>query len=97
MNPLDNPLDRLLRSASRAPAPRPMEASPALEARVLGAWRRQTSRPDWFDDARQLRRGFAFACAAAVAVMVLAVGQFKAKSPDAWEYANTVANATFEP
>lgn len=97
MNPLNSPLDRLLRAASQAPAPRPMEASPALEARVLGAWRREPSRPDWFDDASQLRRGFVFACAAAVAVMLLAVAQFKARSPDAWEYVNTVANATFEP
>jgi hypothetical protein len=63
----------------------------------LGTWRRERSRPDWFTEAGPLRRGFAFACAAAVAVMLLAVAQFKAKSPDAWEYANTVANATFEP
>jgi hypothetical protein len=39
MKPLDDQLNRLLKSASAAPRPTPGEAPFALEARVLGHWR----------------------------------------------------------
>lgn len=66
MNPSNDPLDRLLKSAARAPKAEPGPASFALEARVLAAWR--TTRNDdgdfllgWF------RRATLCACALAVA------------------------------
>ena len=65
-----DPLDRLFRAAARAPGPAPENASFALEAKVMGAWRSaaQSSNGDAF--VVWLRR--AAICACLLAVMSLA-------------------------
>jgi hypothetical protein len=67
MNPGNDPLDRLLKSAARAPRPETGAARFALEARVLGAWRAtaQTDNSDFL--LAWLRRAAICACVLALA------------------------------
>ena len=65
MNPGNDPLDRLLKSAARAPRPETGAARFTLEARVLGNWRvEQTDNADFL--LAWLRRAALCACVLAL-------------------------------
>lgn len=70
MNHPDDPLDRLLASAARAPRPEPGDAPFTVEARVLGGWRAARTDSNDYYLLSWLRRA-AF-CAAVLAVASLA-------------------------
>lgn len=85
-----DPLDRLLRAASRVPAPAAEPVSFVVESRVLAAWRRSREERWAVPLALWLRGGLAGAIA--VALVAVAVSWSSVRPPAGDEYA--VANAT---
>jgi hypothetical protein len=81
MNPGNDPLDRLLKSAARAPRAETGAARFALEARVLGGWRAmaQTDNSDFL--LAWLRRAAICACVLALASL-------------AWNYSGLAGSRT---
>ena len=97
MNPTQQPLDRLIKSAGRSRQEEETLMSFRTEARVLAHWRTLQSQPHWLELVPLLRRGLACACAAGVLLAALTFTQTKSSTPDAWTMASTVANATYTP
>jgi len=97
MNPTQQPLDRLIKSAGRSRQEEETLLSFRTEARVLAHWRTLQSQPHWLELVPLLRRGLACASAAGVLVAALTFTQIKSSTPDAWTMASTVANATYTP
>jgi hypothetical protein len=79
MNPIDDQLNRLFRSAQRAPSP---EIAPAfgLETRVLAAWRDAARAPAGFWDMAVLVRGLVVAALIAVACFLPATNSSSSES-----------------
>jgi hypothetical protein len=73
MNQTDSCLLRLFRAASRVPTALPMEASYALELRILGDWRRGLETEPSVLALPVLRRAFLCACAILVISVVLTI------------------------
>jgi hypothetical protein len=67
MNPENDPLNRLLKSAAQAPKPETGAARFALEARVLGGWRAAARAENGDHLVAWLRRAAICACVLAVA------------------------------
>ena len=66
MNPTQQPLDRLIKSAGRSRQEEETLLSFRTEARVLAHWRTLQSQPHWLELVPLLRRGLACASAAGV-------------------------------
>jgi len=88
--PSPDPLDRLLRSASRTPAPACKGLPFPAEARVLAAWRRSRSDTPSAGLGLWLRAGFAGAVLVAALTVAVCWSSVRPQAGD--EYA--VANAT---
>lgn len=97
MSTLDDHLGRLLRAAADTPPPAATVPSFAHKARALAHWRAARAQPAWLELVPLFRRGMAFACAAGAGLAVVSLTQIEPALPDAWHYAGTVANATFNP
>jgi len=95
MNTTDHHLKRLLQAAADTPPPAATEPSFTHKARTLAHWRAARAQPAWFQLMPLFRRGLAFACAAGVLLAVFSFTQIKSATPDAWDFASTVANATY--
>lgn len=91
MNDRNEPLDRLLRAAARAPREATLSTLPfPTEARVLAAWRSSRSEgPGWIG--LWLRTGLVAAATALALTLVVTWSQLR-PDPEDEEYA--VANAT---
>lgn len=80
MNPIDFHLERLFRSAARAPQPFSSEAPFALETRVLAAWRRGLC-PERRAILPLVRRGCLCACAIIVIATAFTVYSLTQEQP----------------
>ncbi|HAB16587.1 MAG TPA: hypothetical protein PLX89_01525 [Verrucomicrobiota bacterium] len=97
MKSLENQLERLLRSAARAPRPAEVtELSGAAEARVLAAWRRsQPEGPSWM--LRWLQGGLAAAAVAAAVALGLNWTTFRQQAADEYAVADAALYAALTP
>jgi hypothetical protein len=79
MNPMDDQLNRLFRSAQRVPSP---EIAPAfgLETRVLAAWRESAGGSSAFWDMAVLVRGLVVAALIAMACFLPAINSISSDS-----------------
>jgi hypothetical protein len=97
MNPLDNQLDRLLKSAAAAPAARPGAAVFALETRVMANWRGLTQNDGedflivWF------RRAATFGCMLALASLAWSFHARPSQTGAELAIANSAMNMGVEP
>jgi hypothetical protein len=99
MNSLDRQLESLLQSAARAPRPSPAEPSFALEARVLGYWRRL---PTGAGDVAQilvplLRRAALCACLLMLLSLAFGYGALRTGENDEVTLANSAVDLTLIP
>ncbi len=97
MNMLDSQLDRLLRSAARAPQPAAVHELPfAAEARVMAAWRRsQSETPRWIG--QWLRAGLAAAAVVTATIMTLSWVSLRPSADDEFAEANAALYVAVAP
>ncbi len=89
MNPIDDQLNRLFRSAQSVPSP---EIAPAfgLETRVLAAWREAARTPAAFWDMAVLTRGLIIAAVIAVACFLPAINSSWSSSGESGPFSDVV-------
>lgn len=91
MSRLDESLGRLLNAAATAPLEEPSPLSSALEARILGEWRRSRSREDFSRLLLFCPRALSFAAAVSVALITFSlVVESTGKPSDEWSLARSV-------
>ncbi len=87
-------LDRLLKSAARAPQPAPGAMPDFLPTRVLAGWRMASPDQDFLPVARLLRIGLGFACAIMLTMTVLHYQQETQKDFYGLDVLNPAINLT---
>jgi hypothetical protein len=97
MKRIDDCLNRLLRSAARAPQRELSALSWATEMRVLAGWRAGQCGADDSALLGMLRRGLAFACALMLISLTLALTHVTRSSDTVWSDPSALVTLAYSP
>lgn len=97
MNREEHPLDRLLRSAARAPQPVRAALPFGQETRIRAAWRSERSAGEENRWLGWLRNGFAVACVLVLVSAGVSWSRTATRETDVWAASNVVINLASLP
>ena len=92
MKASNDPLDRLLRSAAKAPPQPAAGLSFATQARVLAAWRVGAVEDNDFDLLTLFRHGLALAGALSALMIAISLWEMQHDTADVWAVSDPVIN-----